>query len=166
MQKLDEHYVVARYTCVPGVCIEVGRQRFGINLGGLVEEQSTILDADNPNPVDAQIQCRIIRPWGESESAWNFGWQQTYLIQKYQNKLASSEGTASWGVNLGVGGLSSNFSMGYSSKQRTLLFAGDGHLSIDQDAQNWKGFNLYNASVAGDFAGLSFKTQTSKNENN
>jgi len=163
LEQRGDQAVAVRYLSAPGLCLELGRPGWGLNLGYLVEQQLWVMDANHLSPA-ADRPARAVSLWPNCPSAWKWGWQKAVVPTAGHPPLAAIAGRAYTGLNLGLGGSGHHFGSGHTTRQSTALLAANARLELYQRRLNWNGFDLYNAAVTDEPFLFAAQTRTFNHE--
>ena len=164
LDQRGDHAVAVRYLCAPGLCLELGHPGWGLNLGYWVEQQLTVMDANNLSPAAADRQAYAVSLWPNSPPAWKLGWQKIALPTAGRPALAAIEARAFTGLNLGLGGSGRHFGIGHATCQSTAVLAANARFDLYQSRPNWNGFDLYHATMTDEPFLFAAQTRTSNHE--
>lgn len=138
---------VASGSRVPGLCVSVGRDRFGVTVGYSERQRLAIVPADRvaafraPAGWFASMGSRGERP------GWMVGHASMRGAGSPEHHCAVITGRALAGFGFGAGGEGAGLKVAFQSQQTAFVRDPDVHGEVDQDAPRWPGFDLFAARV-------------------
>jgi len=132
---------------VPGLCLEIGRDHFGLTLGYLNRQQLAVV---NTNATDAIQPPHATPPFlsrGITNGLWGFGHLRMRALPSSNHYYAIITGKAMAGFCAGAGGGDTALSLALDSRQAAVVLDENVHLEFDQDAPRWPGLDLFNTQV-------------------
>ena len=135
-------------TRVPGLCLELGRNHFGLALGYLVREKADVAEASRL----AETEPPCGRPawhWGNAVSGvWGIGHLKMKTIPVTGGHEAVVTGRALVGAAASIGSGDTSVRFGLDGCQRLTFKDENASLAFDQQAARWPGFDLFQMQVS------------------
>ena len=139
--------VVASGYRVPGVCLSVGRDHFGVTLGYLDRQQLVVLARDQIPGLYPPTNS-LGRLWRHDANArWAFGHLRMRATGSTHRPKAIVTGWAVVGLVVGAGGGQTSAGLAMDSRQLALIQDENVHLEFDQHAPRWPGYDLFATQV-------------------
>lgn len=147
-QNPNANWAVVTTGCrVPGLCVSVGRDHFGLNLGYFNRQQLSVVSNDEIAMLQPPTNS-LAGLWArEANSRWVFGWLRMQSVGASHRRLAVVTGRALAGLRMGAGSGDTSIGMFLDSRQMLRIHDEDVHLKFDQTARRWPGFDLFETRV-------------------
>ena len=132
---------------VPGLCLEIGRDHFGIAFGYLDRQQLAVVNSSATNEVRFPQAAPRCLSFGSSTGLWAIGHAQLRTVARSNHHYAVITGKALGGLGVGVGGNDSGMGLAWDTRQRAVVFDDTICMEFDQDATRWPGIDLFTTQV-------------------
>jgi hypothetical protein len=131
---------------IPGLCLQLGRDQFGLSLGYSICQQTCIVAVDQLAGIQPPQLGQALH-WGAgSNGAWGLGHLHMQTVPG-GGHLAVVTGRALAGLAAQAGAENTSFSLALDRQQRVTIQAEDAHVSFQQDAPSWPGFDQFSMQV-------------------
>ena len=132
---------------VPGLCLDIGRDHFGVSIGYVSRQQLEVVDVSAASQFKFPSTSQAIRLSGDRNAPWALGHVRMSGVVSPARRYAIVTGRALAG--LGAGAVGGDTSVGFvlDGRQKTIVTGEKIGLDFDQDAPRWPGFDLFAMKV-------------------
>jgi hypothetical protein len=132
---------------VPGLCLEIGRDHYGLSFGYLARQQLAVVSPD----VVASLKHPKVSPRflsnGNTNAPWAFGHLRMRGAGSPSHHHAIVTGKALAGLGAGLGDYDTSLGFVLDGRQRAVVVDENIQLDFDQDARRWPGCDLFEMKV-------------------
>jgi hypothetical protein len=132
---------------VPGLCLDVGRNHFGVSLGYASRQRLQVVETNSIAGFLYPSNSAAIRLSHDRSAPWAVGHLRLCGAGESARHCAIVTGRALAGLGAGLGGGDTSVGLGTHSRQVVMVTDGNVSLDLDQDAPRWPGFNLFATKV-------------------
>lgn len=133
---------------VPGLCLSVGRDHFGLTLGYLTQQRLAVISSAELPALISPTNSPALRLASGPDSIWALGHLRMRDAGSSRRHWAVVTGRALAGLGAGAGGGDTRFSLALDSRQAAVVQHENIQLELDQDAPLWPGFDLFGTTVS------------------
>jgi hypothetical protein len=137
---------------VPGLCLDVGRDHYGIALGYVDRQQAVVISSNQISTLEFPTNSIVGLFPRAANSRWMFGQLRVRATGQAQSAHAIITGRALAGLGAGFGGGDTSLSVALDTRQQAAIADADLWLEFDQDASQWPGFDFFTAALRADSA--------------
>jgi len=135
---------------VPGLCLDVGRDHFGIALGYVNRQQMLIVSSNQLATLEFPTNSVAGLFPRAANSRWMIGRVGMRSVRQERTAQAIITGRALVGLGAGLGGGETSLSLAMDTRQQAVVGDADLWLELDQVASPWPGFDFFTAAVHAD----------------
>lgn len=137
---------------IPGLCLNVGRDQFGISFGYVVRQQLAVISSPDLAALRPPAgTVPLLR--SDTNALWALG--RLRMKSPPGNHQAFVTGKAVVGLAAQAGGRDGSLHLGLHSRQSVALPDASARFDFEQPARRWPGFDLFamkvDAAASGDF---------------
>jgi hypothetical protein len=144
----DQLVSVTTGSRVPGICLELGRDHFGLAFGYLGRQRLAVVDSNQAANVQPPSGSPAVRLGGESGTFWGFGHVRMKSVPSANRHYAIVTGKALAGLGARAGGGDTSIGFALATRQEGVVQNENMFVELDQtNAPHWPGFDLFTTHV-------------------
>lgn len=134
---------------VPGLCLEVGRENFGITIGYLNRQRLSVLATNAASSLVPPSVTPGFCSFGTQTngSIWGFGHIKMRSEPAQNDHFANVTGKAIAGFGVSAGKNDNSLALALTERQTTEVIDRNIRVDFDQVAPRWPGFDLFTMKV-------------------
>ncbi len=133
---------------VPGICIEIGSENFGLSLGWLERQRLQVVNQQSAGAVMIPGATPRFLSHAGSDGIWALGHLKMRTVPAPEHHYAIVTGRALAGIGGDAGPGERGFGAGLNHGQRTEVIDENVRVDLDMRASRWPGFDYFSAEVS------------------